>query len=317
MKAKRLTMIATLVAVAILFVGCKKEKAEKISALKQATTNDMLRFETSAQLFSYLEEAESNNQKNGFVSFGKMADDAYYSIKPEEMFKNMDEVVQFVMDNRDLYQLILCSDGEYMVETRMYDHPFREIANTEGIFQLEDSIYRIIEGGLAYTSVDKINILRSYKDDGIHSNTGDILFYSFDKSDEKAYKCSDSELYNENTIGANRITLKIRNYKEGPFNGDYHLYGYSYLAKPYHLSIGWWGCNRTITGTSEIRLAKSEGFMIYRGIEQENRTVGGNKLKFNKLYPTLLDGIWFINGSHCSASTPDAGTVWVICDMNF
>ena len=30
MKAKRLTMIATLVAVAILFVGCKKEKAEKI-----------------------------------------------------------------------------------------------------------------------------------------------------------------------------------------------------------------------------------------------------------------------------------------------
>ena len=30
MKAKRLTMIATLMAVAILFVGCKKEKAEKI-----------------------------------------------------------------------------------------------------------------------------------------------------------------------------------------------------------------------------------------------------------------------------------------------
>lgn len=317
MKAKRLTMIATMVAIAILFVECKKEKTENISALKQATTNDMLRFETPSQLYSYLEDAESNNQKNGFVSFGKMADDAYYSIEPEKMFKNMDEVVKFVMDNRDLYQLILCSDGEYMVETRMYDHPFREIANTDGLFQLEDSVYRIIEGGLVYTSVEKTSTLCSYKDDGIHYNTDDLLFYSFDKSDDKAYKCSDSELYNEKTTGSNRITLKIRNYKEGPFNDDKHMFGYSYLAKPYHLSIGWWGCNRTITGTSHIILAKSEGFMIYRGIEQEDRTVGGNKLKFNKLYPELLDAVWFINGAHCSASTPDAGTVWVVCDMNF
>lgn len=325
MKATKTTLIVGLLAMMFLAVGCKKEKMEESTKTDTSTSVvDMLRFSTSDELFVYLENAEANNKEEGFISYGKMADDVYYSINPEEMFSSMDEVIDYVLEHRDLFQLILGSDGEYTIETRMYNHPFRNVANTDGIFQVGDTLYKIINGGLAYTSLEKKEELISCAEYSNLNSNQNICYYNFNSIEDSpvdnskpAHRCTNSELYNEKTNGNNRITLQITNYSEGPFNSGYdYLKGYNYLAKPYHKSLGWWGCNRTISGTTDVELADGGIFPFYYQMEPENEGSGGNKLEFHRVYETLVSGGVYITSARCTATTLDAGTVIVKCNRN-
>lgn len=324
MTTKRFTMFAIVMAAFVLLVGCKKEKAEETPNATIKASVGMLQFQTSEDFFNYLEKAEVNNEKAGFISFGKMADDAYYSIDPEEMFSSIDEVIDYVLEHSDLFQLILGSDGEYTVETRMYDHPFRNVANTDGIFQIGDTLYKIIDGGYAYTSLDKMDCLKKYVDNGYRQSTSDLKLYTFGESSETkqdryAHYCTEEELYNENTIGNNRITLQISNYQYGPINNNYCQCGYSYYAKPYHYSIGWWGCNRTITANVySVVLGIGGLFNItdeYNLPSISNLVHGGSSFEFSKHGDRyhLIQYPYAIIRCNCSASTPDAGTVYVSC----
>ena len=324
MTKKRFTLFAIVMAAFVLFVGCKKEKTEETSTAKNEASVDMLQFQTSEDLFNYLENVEANNERNGFVSFGKMADDAYYSINPEEMFSNMDEVIDYVLEHRDLFQLILGSDGEYTVETRMYNHPFRHLANQDGIFQVGDTLYRIIEDGYAYTSLENEECLKDYVDNGSRESNTILKFYTFGEEsvneytrDTHPHECTNTELYDENTIGNNRITLQITNKKLGPINTTYYKHGYNYYAKPYHRSLGWWGCNRTITANVyKVVIGRAAVFIIDDEELQtfSNLVHGGSYFSFDD-YETdyHYEDIHYIISCRCSASTPDAGTAMVEC----
>lgn len=327
MKATKTTLIVGLLAMMFLALGCKKEKTEEqIKTDISTSVVDMLRFSTSDELFVYLENAEANNKEEGFVSYGKMADDVYYSINPEEMFSSMDEVIDYVLEHRDLFQLILGSDGEYTIETRMYNHPFRNVANTDGIFQVGDTLFRIIENGYAYTSLEHEEELIRFIDKGYRKNTPEIKFYTFGEEYETEdnnktshpHHCEDQELENENTIGNNRITLKIRNDVLGPIEPHNYKPGYYYYAKPYHRSIGWWGCNRTITANVDRVLLGYGGVFVFT---QEAPTVSniihsGNHFDFSKYIDHYVDhNLFTIYSCNCSASTPDAGTVYVTCHL--
>ena len=327
-------MKAAFVAAVLLTGGCKKGTNETTAADSPSvaeaakptvTAEGMLRFATAAELSDYLDDTEGNNRRNGFVSFGKMADDAYYSIVPEEMFSDMDEVIQFVLDNRDLYQLILGSDGEYTVETRYYDHPYRDVANVDGLFQVGDTVYRIIEGGVAYVAAGKENELKQWRGDGSGYACPDVAIHEFfanDRSwnnidDRRVGACTDEELYDENTIGNNRITLRVSNNINGPFDGLMYKHGYKYFAKPYHRSIGWWGCNRTITANVNRVLLGDDGgvFTIYDELPSIGNLVSkGSKFEFSNHSDQYAGyGKFSIFSCNCSASTPDAGTVIVHC----
>lgn len=283
----------------------------------------MLQFQTSEDLFYYMENTEANNEKDGFISYGKMADDAYYSINPEEMFDNMDEVIDYVMQHRDLFRLILGSDGEYTIETKMYNHPFRNIANAEGFFQVGDTLYKIFEGGYAYAIVDKMDCLKQCDDQGYPRNTSELKIYTFDDEhqidgnrDVHPHHCEDHELYNENTIGNNRITLRISNNKLGPINTNYYRHGYKYYAKPYHKSLGWWGCNRTITANVNKVFIGTGGIFVNGELAPtvSDSVHGGNHFSFTKHVNNYeyVDS-YSIYSCNCTASTLDAGTVVVIC----
>ena len=105
MTTKRFTLFAIFMAAFALLVGCKQEKAEETPNATIKASVGMLQFQTSEDFYTYLENAKANNEKDGFISYGKMADDAYYSINPEEMFSDMDEVIDYVLEHRDLFQL--------------------------------------------------------------------------------------------------------------------------------------------------------------------------------------------------------------------
>jgi len=320
MKTKKFTLFTIIMAAFVLFVGCKKEKTDETSNTNTTLSKDMLRFNTSEEFFNYLENAETNNEKEGFISFGKMADEAYYSINPEEMFSSMDEVIDYVMEHRELFQLILGSDGEYTVETRMYNHPFRNVANIDGLFQVGDTLYKILEGGYAYTSFENEDYLKQIVNKSYRQNTSVIKFYLFgEEPDTKAvhpHHCEEYELYNEKTVDNNRITLQISNDKFGPINTNYYKHGYKYYAKPYHKSLGWWGCNRTITANVyEVFIAYGGIYVVGEFAPTVSDSVhGGNHFSFTKHVENYeYADMYSIYSCNCTASTLDAGTVSVIC----
>lgn len=319
------TFLCVIFVASTFFISCNKE--ENSSSTQQGQSEQtiaMLCFDNSDDLCDYLNNVESNNKKKNFVSFGEIADEAYYAIHPEEMFCNIDEVVQYVLNNRYIFQLILCDDGEYMIETRMYNHPFRHIANQDGIFRVCDTLYKIIENGYAYTSLDNESLLKGLIDNGYRQNTAEIKFYTFgeevyDQQDSRfPHACTQEELYNENTNGNNRITLQISNYKMGPINNNQYRHGYRYFAKPYHKSIGWWGCNRTITANVNYMEIGSAGiFNITDAILDPviNLVYQGSSFEFCEYSPNYnYADSYYIVSCTCTANTPDAGTVIVECN---
>ena len=116
----------------------------------------MLKFESFEEIFRYLNDNNRSSLNTVFTSYGSFMDSIYYSLNIENRFKTIEEITKFVNENDSLFQLILCDDGYYMFETYLFDHPFRDVANKNGLFQVNDSIYRIIPDGLISSSLDNI-----------------------------------------------------------------------------------------------------------------------------------------------------------------
>ena len=182
-------------------------------------------------------------------------DSIYYSLDIENRFKTIDDIKQYVEDNNDLFQLILCDDGYYLFETYLYDHPFRDVANIDGVFQVNDSVYKIIQDGLVSSSVGDYEIIGQVPKNESLNNT--CLFktstFNTNHSDRITYGCGcswpllslpqEDEAFNEN--GDNKIYVKLTFYY-----ATHNLYsfdiGATLFAKPYKRTVFWFGCFRTI-----------------------------------------------------------------------
>jgi hypothetical protein len=157
-------------------------------------------------------------------------------------------MVQYAIEHNDKYQLILGEDGEYTFETRLFNHAFKYVANKDGIFQVKDEFYRIIEGGLIYTSESHLQDLISYVDKGYRKSDDVFSFVEFD-NDETTNKninvvCSNSHNWTKYN-GDNKLYFEIDLYTT---NSSTSAIVYQHYAKPYHHNfLGWFGCLRTIT----------------------------------------------------------------------
>lgn len=172
-------MVAAIVAV--VCVGCKKEK--ETEATTEQSTVPMLKFESFDDVFDYMTEENEKTETDGFVSYAEMIEKDYLELDPEYYFKSKEEMIQYALDHNDKYQLILCDDGEYIFEPRLFNHDFKYIANTDGIFQVKDSVYKIIEGGLVYTNLSNLEDIIKYKDEPFRPQ------HPFRRAEEMA-KCS-------------------------------------------------------------------------------------------------------------------------------
>lgn len=237
--------IYVMAALAIVFAmgSCKKENQNKET---QFSTNQMLEFNSFEEVFDYMTRQNTKESNDKFLSYGKIADLEYEELSANNSFTTMDDLFHFVEQNKNKYQLIMVEKDEYIVETRFFDHPFRYVANSDGIFQVHDTIYKLIEGGLAYAPKGNIDELMHCKQYDI--NNKDVIFYFFDSeknTKDDAYACPSVIEAPAIINGNNMITLKVENYTSPSGYGG-SLVGIYYLAKPYHRSIGWWGCQRTM-----------------------------------------------------------------------
>lgn len=252
MKAKRLTMIATLVAVAVLFGGCKKEK-EIVQV--QNNTYQILKFNSFEDANNHINNEDQKETCDIFVSYGEFMDSIYYSLDIENRFNTLEEIQSFVNENKDIFQLIPCDDGYYLFETYMFDHPFRTIANKDGLFQVKDSVYKIIEDGLISAHENNTERMRYFniKNDIMDPNVFKINMFKAGQLERTTYGCGcswpllslpkENEAFNES--GDNKIYVKLTFYY-----ATHNLYsfdlGATFFAKPYKRTAFWFGCLRTI-----------------------------------------------------------------------
>lgn len=261
-------------------LACQKENehGEKNHYLAADTQifqdNSLLKFNSFNDVIDYMFDDNSSPNDN-FVSLGDYMDKAYFELNPEKTFSSIEELKEFAEKNSNYYQLILLSDGDYLFETRYYNHPYRNVANKEGLFQVGDTIYKIIEGGLAFTSVNEAIYLKDLTGNKNYSNSNTIQYFMFDDTpfattlnydtisdrdlpypDPCSQNCN-SEYDDYSTYGSNRIKLTITKIAVPPTEpGVYStsIVGMKYTAKPYHKTIAWFGCYRTISGSFDATI---------------------------------------------------------------
>lgn len=316
MTTKRFSLFAIVMAAFVLLVGCKKENN---GAKIQNATNSMLKFNSFEEVIDYLANEDTTPTNYSFVSYGAMMDNAYYELDAENRFKSIEELKQFVSDNNKMYQLIVVGDDEYMFETRLYDHPFRNVANEEKMFQVADGVFKIVEGGFIATSFNNMDILRQYDfaDKGIDKRIKTYFFNEDSASKDQTYNCGKS-LYEEHTTGNNKITFKID--ISGVNTGvGINYVSLRYFAKPYHYSIAWFGCNRTITVSlsSAMDYKKNNSWSRYKHTPFYTVATDTGS-SYEKIYKISVGSTTIqdthIGGTNSYALTYDAGKAELRCN---
>ncbi|MDR0830444.1 MAG: hypothetical protein LBN95_10105 [Prevotellaceae bacterium] len=97
----------------------------------------------------------------GFNSFGKNADFAYDILKEQdENFKSIADVRNALTIHSEYLQL-LEDNEEYTLETKLYDSPFKYIVNNEKMYQVQDTLVKVLENAVICAPIENYKILLS------------------------------------------------------------------------------------------------------------------------------------------------------------
>jgi hypothetical protein len=103
----------------------------------------------------------------GFNSFGKNADFAYDILKEQdENFKSIADVRNALTTHSEYLQL-LENNEEYTLETKLYDSPFKYIVNNEKMYQVQDTLVKVLENAVISAPIENYEILLSLDETAI------------------------------------------------------------------------------------------------------------------------------------------------------
>ena len=335
MKTRHLTLFAIFLATVLLLAGCKKENTDQ-----QIISAPMLKFNSLEEATDYLLKKDQTTNTKGFVSYAEFMEKEYLDLNPEYYFKSKEEMIQYVNDHHDKYQLILGDDGEYTFEIKMFNHDYKYVANKYGLFQVKDTIYKLIEGGLVYTSKSHIQELINYVDNGNREKNDVFSFIVFDKFEASDKEICSTCMNSQNLTkynGDNKLYLEVKVYAT---NSNIV---YEHYAKPYHHNfLGWFGCLRTITCSydNEVVFKDTNGnwpqweWNSYSGwtppytwkfYRQEYVTTNQFESVDHKSHP-IESWMWeyqhpnaggfVFNVLDANASTLDVGNIHILCHSN-
>lgn len=167
-------MIATLMAVAILFVGCKKEKAENKAYEPQATPIEgMLHFNSAEELSETLlkiqEMSETERRewerRQGFKSYATKCYELLEDFEAKGI-NSEEDVYNFVKENSE-YFYIHEENGEKSVKCCLIVSPYFYLVNEERLLQTGNQCMKAFEEGVAHCSIkylDEIIQIRSFSE---------------------------------------------------------------------------------------------------------------------------------------------------------
>ncbi len=190
------------------------------------------------------EERKAWEVSQGIVSFGTACDELYSDIESVGIttFSDLKEYV----DNNSKYLQLIEEDGEFILETQMYNSSDRYISNLNGMYQINDTVYKDLENKTVAVLVDNIEILHQINESTELSRFSDFLVQGYN-SIEDSYKDGDADIECGKkhkwwtTNGKNRTRVELKVYMRG--------YNVKFFAqvRPLKRSWGAWiHCKRTI-----------------------------------------------------------------------
>ncbi|MCF8357637.1 MAG: hypothetical protein K9H26_02690 [Prolixibacteraceae bacterium] len=161
---------------AVVFNSCSNED-ELINSndLKIEECPNILYFENNTEVLEELhyistlsfDEKINWANKKGFNSFGIEATKFYNTIDPEG-FKGEEEIYDFIHQNSKYIELVE-REGEYYVEQKYYSNPYRFIVNEDQLYQIGDTIYKLLDECRISTSINNLDKLEIIDDNNIES----------------------------------------------------------------------------------------------------------------------------------------------------
>lgn len=250
----------------IFFNACSKDESELITRdsdfLKITSFKDRQEyFETLNSILSMSpEELKEYEESKGYKSFGRLCDEFYQTINPED-FQSLEEIKEFVNKNSEYVKLVMDDYGEYSLESALSSNPNRYLINKDKMFIVNKNIFKVFEDATIAVDIDKKALLSVIKDDN-YWNCSDNDNYRFMPINTTSSQLKDAT----NNCGTfarclrtdkpDRLLLEI----SISYYDDYDINGYpmticqsKVFVKPQKKSIVWLNCKRTIS--CNIKLA--------------------------------------------------------------
>ncbi|MDR0829327.1 MAG: hypothetical protein LBN95_04340 [Prevotellaceae bacterium] len=132
------------------------ELSEEIDKVLSMPLTDLVKYETSI----------------GFNSFGKLADLAYQEVAAnEDSYKSVAEVQAAIQPHSEYLQLLEDETG-YTCETKLYNSALKYIVNNEKMYQINDTLAKILDNATIFTLVDNYAELLTIDEGNVVSKKG-------------------------------------------------------------------------------------------------------------------------------------------------
>ncbi|WP_416867425.1 MAG: hypothetical protein ACMVP2_08720 [Imperialibacter sp.] len=343
MKSKHLTrrkQQIALLAFSVFMHACAPQEEEINPNSKTGKSIDILTFadyqEFVTQSNEYLsktpEEIASIEMQKGFISFGRMADEVYERAVTRS-FNSIEEIELFAKENSDFVEILSDEAGEKSLERRLSDKRYRYFINTEKLFQIGETVYKVFPNKVVNAHISDIKKLKSISESDLEATNLKGISISTElrqkTSSVSPLYCSNVTTFVEdsNASGSERVKLKLyvqsSSYSNNMFPQPIFYNIGSYLeAKGQKKTLGiWFDAQRTITAR-------------YNAMVDYNFGSGWDRACFDQTFQTngpqwSLAASWFVisnvntpnppqfhfSGYNSWADTPAPSPATVTCNL--
>jgi len=169
---KKLVLLAAIAAIGL--VACKNQSemlntTDSSVRSKAPVSKDIRYFESYEQLSKEIDKTANMSFDElckyeasiGFNSFGKISDLAYNEIaENEENYKSIEEVRDAIAKYPEYLLLTKDEKEDYTLETKLENSPYQYIVNKEQMFQVKDTLIKVLRDVEIFASVERYELLR-------------------------------------------------------------------------------------------------------------------------------------------------------------
>lgn len=270
---------------------------------------DVLDSALSMDSMQELIEYEEAQQR---ASIGRLSDVFYAQVDPEQ-FNSREQILNYVAEHSYYLDTLIDEKGEISVEPKFSNCIFRYVANSDGLFAVADTIYKIFKNGIVFADRTYSNSILSLREENLATIDTSIFQWveiTTSKDGDHSATCNYKKHFSEKKgNGNNRLLV------------DYYLLEYpisQLFYKPYlqiksqRLFIFWWNKSREITLSYDFQI-----HYLYNGNWESphyySSSIKKTRSKWIIPYPVFWvpnysqDFVHLIRGGYIKSSTDQTG----------
>jgi len=294
MKKKPIFVLALF---SVFFISsCEKE--ENIVEKSKATTK-MRIFENFSQLdleiqkttnFTY-DEMLSYEKSIGFDSYGKIADEKYYSLVSEDTNITFEKVHSWVQQNPE-YFVVEQSGNDFYFETKYSLSPFRYVMNKDRMFKVDTLLFKIFETGYAVCGQSYFEEMKAMTEETFlasNSKRGFEIHKNIAKRTD--FPVDVSAIGGENDKEKVRFQIQYgERYRTAIEGNILYLSYFTEMVKGYRKATGiWWRVKRTLSADYWIY------YFIYNHLLESPSNISPTGSAFVQKFDYKLENVVLFN----------------------